>query len=133
MVGVSEKIYTLGIIGYGGMASNHRKQLEKGNVRVRLKGVYDIDESRREAAVNDGYVAYDSCEALLSDKEIDIILVATPNNSHKELCLKALAAGKHQIRLVLADGVQDQIWLFGNVPQRIKIPEDQIDTDPSAL
>jgi len=95
VVGVSEKIYTLGIIGYGGMASNHRKQLEKGNVRVRLKGVYDIDESRREAAVNDGYVAYDSCEALLSDKEIDIILVATPNNSHKELCLKALAAGKH--------------------------------------
>ena len=95
MVGVSEKIYTLGIIGYGGMAGNHRKQLEKKNVRVRLKGVFDIDESRRDAAIEQGYIAYDSIDALLADEEIDIVLVATPNDSHKTLALRVLDAGKH--------------------------------------
>ncbi len=95
MVGVSEKIYNLGIIGYGGMAGNHRKQLEKKNVRVRLKGVFDIEESRRAAAIEQGYVAYESVDALLCDPEIDIVLVATPNDSHKALALRVLDAGKH--------------------------------------
>ena len=40
------KTYKLGIIGYGSMAGNHRLQLEKGNVPVTLKGVFDIDQSR---------------------------------------------------------------------------------------
>ena len=95
MVGVNEKIYTLGIIGYGGMAGNHRKQLEKKNVRVRLKGIFDIDESRRAAAIEQGYVAYESIDALLADEELDIVLVATPNDSHKALALRVLDAGKH--------------------------------------
>lgn len=95
MVGINEKIYTLGIIGYGGMAGNHRKQLEKKNVRVRLKGIFDIDESRRAAAIEQGYIAYESTDALLADEEIDIVLVATPNDSHKELALRVLDAGKH--------------------------------------
>ena len=95
MVGVNEKIYTLGIIGYGGMAGNHRKQLEKKNVRVRLKGIFDIDESRRAAAIEQGYVAYESIDALLADQELDIVLVATPNDSHKALALRVLDAGKH--------------------------------------
>ena len=45
---MSEKIYNLGIIGYGGMAGNHKKQLDHKNVRVQLKGVYDIDPARME-------------------------------------------------------------------------------------
>ena len=93
MVGINEKIYTLGIIGYGGMAGNHRKQLEKKNVRVRLKGIFDIDQSRREAAIEQGYTAYESLDALLADEEIDIVLVATPNDSHKDLALRVLDAG----------------------------------------
>lgn len=95
MVGVSEKIYTLGIIGYGGMAGNHRKQLEKKNVRVRLKGIFDIDEGRRATAIEQGYIAYESVDALLADEELDIVLVATPNDSHKQLALRVLDAGKH--------------------------------------
>ena len=96
MVGIV-KIYKLGIIGYGGMAGNHRKQLEHGNVRVQLKGVYDIDSSRLEAAKEQGYVAYSSKEELLSDSEIDIVLVAATNEVHKELAIEALKAGKHVI------------------------------------
>lgn len=96
MVGIN-KIYNVGIIGYGGMADTHRKQLEKGNVRARIKGVFDIDESRMDAAKDEGYIAYPSKDALLADEEIDIVLVATTNEVHKELSVDALRAGKHVI------------------------------------
>jgi len=91
------KTYQLGIIGYGSMAGNHRLQLEKGNVRVQLKGVYDIDEARLTLAKEQGYLAYPSKEALLSDPEIDIVLVATTNEYHKPMAIDALRAGKHVI------------------------------------
>ncbi|MBQ8526137.1 MAG: Gfo/Idh/MocA family oxidoreductase [Clostridia bacterium] len=91
------KIYNLGIIGYGGMAGNHNRQLSQGNVRVRIKGVYDIDGERMQVAKEQGYIAYESKEALLSDPEIDIVLVATTNDSHKSLAIEALRAGKHVI------------------------------------
>ncbi len=94
---MKEKIYNLGIIGYGGMAGNHKKQLDHGNVRVKLKGVYDIDNSRMELAKEQGFVAYESRKALLDDPEIDIVLVATTNDCHKEISIDALRAGKHVI------------------------------------
>ena len=40
----------MGIIGFGGMAGHHFTQLSKGNTRVRIKGIYDLLEERREAA-----------------------------------------------------------------------------------
>lgn len=94
MVGIN-KIYNLGIIGYGGMAGNHNRQLSQGNVRVRIKGVYDINSERMEVAKEQGYIAYESKEALLGDPDIDIVLVATTNDCHKSLSIEALRAGKH--------------------------------------
>lgn len=94
---MEKKIYRLGIIGYGGMAGNHKKQLDKGEVRVKIKGVYDIDPSRAELAKEQGFLAYSSAEELLSDSEIDIVLVATTNETHMYYAIKALEAGKHVI------------------------------------
>ena len=54
------KTYNLGIIGYGGMAGNHNRQLEHKNVRVKIKGVYDIDPKRLEVAKEQGHIAYSS-------------------------------------------------------------------------
>lgn len=93
---IKEK-YALGIIGFGGMAGHHCTQLKKGNTKVYLKGVYDINEERMQAARDMGYVAYESREALLADEEIDIVLVATFNDVHKEIAIAALRAGKHVI------------------------------------
>mgnify|MGYP004521569463 FL=1 len=97
MVGVNTKIYNLGIIGFGGMAGNHVKQLSKGNVPVKIKGVYDINDARLTAAKEMGFTAYPSKEALFADSDIDIVLVATTNEAHKELAIEALKAGKHVI------------------------------------
>ena len=90
-----EKIYNLGIIGFGGMAGHHYTQLSKGNTRVKIKGVYDIKPERLEAARERGLIAYNSREELLSDQDIDIVLVATTNDTHAEICIDALKHGKH--------------------------------------
>lgn len=94
---VENKIYKVGIIGYGGMAGNHRKQIEKGNVRAKIHGIFDISKERMDEAKKQGFTTYGSFEELLTDKEIDIVLVATTNETHKELSIKALQAGKHVI------------------------------------
>lgn len=90
-----QKIYKLGIVGFGGMADHHYNQLAKENTRIRLKGVYDMSEERMKAAAEKGLVTYESYEAMLADSEIDIVLVATHNNYHKDLSIAALRAGKH--------------------------------------
>lgn len=96
-MGIMEK-HKLGIIGYGGMASYHAKTLrEKAYTRAEVKGVYDVNPSRMTAAEAEGYLAYESKEALLADPEIDLVLVATTNEAHKELAIEAMAAGKHVI------------------------------------
>lgn len=93
MVGV-EKVINVGIVGFGGMASNHVKQ-SKFLPRVNMKGVYDLKAERMEFAKSLGMVAYESYDALLQDPEVDLVLVATPNDLHKELSIRALRAGKH--------------------------------------
>lgn len=90
----NNKIYQVGIIGFGGMASNHLKQSKELD-RIHIKGVYDIDPARMGLARENGMVAYESRQALLADPEIDIVLVAVPNDLHREYSIEALRAGKH--------------------------------------
>ena len=82
--------YLLGIIGFGGMAGNHFKQLSKGNTKVQIKGVWDINPERLTVAKEKGLVAYTSEDEIINDPEIDIILVAATNDFHKSLAIKAL-------------------------------------------
>lgn len=91
----TQKIYRLGMIGFGGMAGHHLTQLSKGNVRMQVKGVYDINPARMDAARGKGLYPYSSREELLSDPEIDVVLVATPNDTHAEISIDALSHGKH--------------------------------------
>lgn len=86
----------VGIIGFGGMAYWHYQNLVKSD-RVELKGIYDIDPKRMEFAKEQGIRTYASREELLADQEIEIVLVATPNNFHKEISIDAMKAGKHVI------------------------------------
>ncbi|MBE7054306.1 MAG: Gfo/Idh/MocA family oxidoreductase [Ruminococcaceae bacterium] len=90
-------MHTLAMFGFGGMAGIHHKVLTNDYDKIQVKGVYDIDNKRMDAAKEKGLVAYLSKEDLLNDNEVDIVLVATTNDSHKELCIDALNAGKHVI------------------------------------
>ena len=88
--------YNVGIIGYGGMGHWHRDNI--ANVQnLNIAGIYDINPQKVELAVSEGLKGYRSLEELLSDQSIDIVIIATPNNFHKELCTTALEAGKNVI------------------------------------
>ncbi|MGL5330967.1 MAG: Gfo/Idh/MocA family protein [Peptostreptococcaceae bacterium] len=91
------KALNIGIVGYGGMGHYHESELIKKSEYVNVKGVYDINEKRVEFARTRNLVGYNSYDELLNDEEIDVVLVATPNDSHKELSIKALNNNKHVI------------------------------------
>ena len=86
----------LAIIGYGGQGAWHASWAQKSDV-IELAGVFDIAEKRMEAARALGIHTYESREALLSDGGVDIVLCATPNDTHKEIVLDALAHGRHTV------------------------------------
>jgi predicted dehydrogenase len=60
-----------------------------------VKGVYDINPGKNAVAEKRDLIAYPSYEEMLSDRGIDTIIVATPNNFHKANSIDALRAGKH--------------------------------------
>lgn len=84
------------IIGYGGMGSWHADYLRNSDV-VNLKGIYDINPERNALAESRGIHAYSSLQELFDDPDIDLVTIAVPNDCHKPLAIRALAAGKHVI------------------------------------
>ncbi|MGG4092990.1 Gfo/Idh/MocA family protein [Paenibacillus lautus] len=93
---MEKRKHAIVIVGYGGMGSYHAK-LIKDNAFLEVTGTYDILEERREVSKQDGYPAYESYEQVLNDTAVDVVLIATPNDVHKELALQAFKAGKHVI------------------------------------
>ncbi len=90
------KVVNVVVVGYGGMGGWHVKKMAEID-EVCVKGVYDIDASRHDVAKENGVFAYDSYEAVLADEDVDVITIATPNDVHKEIALKAFEAGKNVV------------------------------------
>jgi len=95
--GANERI-SLGVIGMGNMGTGHLKNLinrgEADNVRV--MAVSDVYQKRVTRAVSichgDGYLDY---RRLLDRKDIDGVVVATPDHWHAKMAIDAMEAGKH--------------------------------------
>ena len=85
------------IVGFGGMGSYHARELVGKNKYVETYGVYDLAEEKRVAAQGEGFRVYESYAAVLADPAVEAVVIATPNDSHKELCVQALKAGKHVV------------------------------------
>lgn len=88
------KIYQTAFIGFGGMASHHLTQSYELE-RINVKGVFDINPERMEVAKSKGLYAYSSREEIYNDPEIDLVLIAVPNDLHKEYAIEALKHGKN--------------------------------------
>jgi predicted dehydrogenase len=82
------------IIGYGGMGAYHVQELMPNNL-IEVLGIYDIASEAQKKAQADGLHIYATLEELLNDDAITAVLIATPNDVHKELAISALHAGKH--------------------------------------
>lgn len=86
----------LAIIGYGGQGGWHADHALTSDV-VNLCGIYDILPARREVARSKSIHAYETLEELLADPQVELVTIATPNDTHFELVKAALLAGKHVI------------------------------------
>ncbi len=86
------------VIGHGGMGhfhSHHMRRIEE-NPDLEFIGAYDI-VPERSSDLMPNEKGFSSLEELLADDRIQLVTVATPNDLHKEIVIKALEAGKHVV------------------------------------
>ncbi len=89
--------HKMAIIGYGGMGSWHAENVSSRIDNISVKGIFDIQKNAQEKAQSQGLYIYKSLEELLADTEIDLVTIATPNDSHKAYAISLLEAGKNVI------------------------------------
>ena len=94
-LGANERI-RIGIIGPGDRGKEILREAV-GCENVECVGVADIYSKRLEEAmaIAPGAKTYHDYRGLLDDKNIDAVLIATPQHLHCEHFVAALAAGKH--------------------------------------
>ncbi|MDQ6678526.1 MAG: Gfo/Idh/MocA family oxidoreductase [Acidobacteriota bacterium] len=88
----------IGVIGTGGQAGNHMRNLVKmrDTDNVEITSVCDIYDPRREKAAQlTGGKPVKDYRRILDDKDIDYVLIATPEHWHYQMAMDALDAGKH--------------------------------------
>src|SRR5215212_4988200 len=95
--GANERL-RVGVIGCGSQALRHMRALKsnKDNDNVETIAVCDIYDKRldKAAELTDGK-PYKSYHELLANKDIDYVLVATPEHWHAQMVLDVADAGKH--------------------------------------
>jgi scyllo-inositol 2-dehydrogenase (NADP+) len=88
--------HKLGIIGYGGMAGWHHENSKRVD-GLECTAAYDIDPERLKVAREKGLQAFDNLEEFLAKGDFDMVLVATPNNFHRDLAIAAMNSGRHVV------------------------------------
>jgi predicted dehydrogenase len=86
----------VGIIGAGIMGRSHAASL-RSDRRARLVGIASapLEGARALAADYDVPFVCEDYRELLARPEIDFVTIATPDHLHHDICLAAVAAGKH--------------------------------------
>jgi predicted dehydrogenase len=85
-----------GIIGLGNIAHQFAKDLALiSDAQLFAVGSRNIKNAKEFVSKNQAQIAYGSYEELMQDKEVEIIYIATPHDSHAELSIKCLEHGKH--------------------------------------
>jgi len=94
---LTTKEIKVGIAGTGFIGPAHLEGLRRNNVKV-IGLAENGEELARSKAYDLGIErAYGSLEAMLNDKDIDVVHLATPNNLHFPHAKAALLAGKHVV------------------------------------
>jgi len=88
----------VGIVGYGYSGRNFHSYLIGLEKRLNLYAVCARNPERREqAATEHGVKTFNVVDDMLKDDDVDLVVVATPHNTHAELSIKAMDAGKHVV------------------------------------
>lgn len=96
---IDQRVLGAGILGYApSIGRVHGLGTEKTS-GLKLQAVCDSNPARLNEARKDftAVKTYDSAAKIVDDPEVDLVIVATPPNSHAELCLQMMAGGKHVV------------------------------------
>ncbi len=95
---MDEKRLGAGIVGTGWVSTEHIRAFEQ-NPHARVSAVCSRDKSRARAKAESMGLArcavYDDFDAMLQDKDVDIISICTPHHLHVRQGIAAAKAGKH--------------------------------------
>jgi predicted dehydrogenase len=95
--GANDRI-RIGVIGCGGMATGHMRGLVKNKEadNAEIIAVCDIYDKRLQAAAQlTGGQPLRDYRSVLENKDVDYVLIATPEHWHAPMTLDAADAGKH--------------------------------------
>lgn len=67
------------------------------NKTLEILGISDINPERCELAEKNGLKVYQSNDAVFADRDVDIVVVATPNDVHEQIVVAALNSNKNVI------------------------------------
>ena len=96
---INESSLKVGILGYApSVGKVHGIGIER-TTGLALRAACDLNPQRLKTAYRDfaEVKTYDSADNLADDPDVDLVIVATPPNSHARLCLQMMEAGKHVV------------------------------------
>jgi len=96
---INEGVLKTAILGYAPSVGKFHGIGTQSTTGLGLWAVCDSNPQRLKAACRDfsEVKIYDSADNLADDPQVDLVIVATPPNSHARLCLQMMAAGKHVV------------------------------------
>lgn len=99
IIGANDRL-RLGVIGCGGMGTaGHMRPLtrEKEALNLEFNSVCDLFDKRADMAsqLTGAPNKFRDYRKLLDNKEVDYVLIATPEHWHAQMSIDAAAAGKH--------------------------------------
>lgn len=96
---LSDRTLGVGLLGYAQSVGQPHGLGIEATPGLILRAACDLVRQRLEQAQQDfpDIKTCKSAEALAGDPEVDIVIVATPPNTHAKLSLQMMAAGKHVI------------------------------------
>ena len=94
-----EKLVRIGLIGLGGVCEAVHYPGYSRIPGVEVTALCDPDARLLQKRRNEWSVAacFTDVDELLNEGEIDAVVIATPNNLHRDLILKSLSSGRHVI------------------------------------
>jgi scyllo-inositol 2-dehydrogenase (NADP+) len=89
----------VGIVGYGYAGRTFHSHLVRRAPGLELRAVAARDPERRARAAQEqpGAATYPTIDELLGDRRVDLVVLATPHDTHCDLAVRAFAAGKHVV------------------------------------
>src|SRR5438128_11377206 len=132
IVGANDRI-GFGVIGCGGQGTGHVNSLVKRSEpdNIKVLAVSDVYQRRvtraKSICEGEGYLDY---RKLLERKDIDAVLIATPDHWHAKISIDALEAGKHVYCEKPMTHTTDQAIQLRNVARRH--PKQVLQVGPNA-